>query len=272
MTSIVLHKISDSTGQTLDVVSRACLAQFSDVRVTEKRWTLVRDREQVNKVLDGIRALPGFVIFTVVDDELSEQLLLGCKQLKVPCIDLLNPVLSQMGNYLGLVRDSRPGSQHVMDGDYYSKIDALHYVLAHDEGQSLSDLHEADVVLVGVSRTAKTPTSIYLANCGFKTANVPFVPGMKLPQELLDAQRPLIIGVTKEPTRLVQVRLQRLTLQGHSEETEYTDLEAVTLEINEAREVCEAQEWPIIDVTEKSVEETADIIVHLYNARIDGTT
>ncbi|MBL4692375.1 MAG: kinase/pyrophosphorylase [Magnetovibrio sp.] len=270
MTSIVLHKISDATGHTLDIVSRACMAQFADVNVTEKRWTMVHSHDLVAKVLEGIKKAPGFVIFTVVDDELSEQLILGCKKLKVPCIDLLNPVLSQMGNYLGLVRDSRPGSQHVMDGDYYAKIDALHYVLAHDEGQSLGDIDDADIVLVGVSRTTKTPTSIFLANRGFKTANVPYVPGMELPQEVLTAKRPLIIGVTKDPQRLVHIRLQRIELQGLLEETDYTDIEAVTAEIIEAREVCERQEWPILDVTKKSVEETADTIIQMLNTRLDG--
>lgn len=272
MTTIVLHKISDATGQTLDVVSRACMAQFGDVEVTEKRWTMVHNADLVDKVLKGIRATPGFVIFTVVDDELSEQLVLGCKKLQVPCIDLLNPVLSQMGNYLGLVRDARPGSQHVMDGDYYAKIDALHYVLAHDEGQSLKDIHEADIILVGVSRTTKTPTSIFLANRGYKTANVPYLPGMKLPVELLAASRPLIIGVTKDPQRLVHIRLQRMELQGLTEETDYTELDAVTTEIRQAREVCEAQNWPILDVTRKSVEETADTIIQMLNTRLDGAS
>jgi len=270
MTSIILHKISDATGQTLDVVSRACMAQFSDVKVKEKRWTMVRNKELVHEALEGIKNAPGFVIFTVVDDELSEQLVLGCKKLKVPCIDLLNPVLSQMGNYLGLVRDSRPGSQHVMDADYYSKIDALHYVLAHDEGQSLKDIDEADIVLVGVSRTTKTPTSIYLANRGYKTANVPYVPGMKLPTELVNASRPLIIGMTKDPERLVHIRLQRMEMQGHSEESDYTDLDAVAEEIMESRTVCETHNWPMLDVTKKSVEETADTIIQMLNNRLDG--
>ncbi|MBL4747259.1 MAG: kinase/pyrophosphorylase [Magnetovibrio sp.] len=270
MTSIVLHKISDATGQTLDIVSRACIVQFSDVQVIEKRWTMVNNKELVHEVLEGIRQAPGFVIFTVVDDVLSEQLILGCKKLKLPCIDILNPVLSQMSNYLGLVRDARSGSQHVMDGDYYAKIDALHYVLAHDEGQSLADINDADIVLVGVSRTSKTPTSIYLANQGYKTANVPYVPGMPLPKELLQAQRPLIIGITKEPERLVHIRQQRMELNGHREETDYTDLNAVTQEINEARAVYEVNDWPLIDVTKKSIEEIADTIIYMLNNRLDG--
>lgn len=270
MSSLVLHKISDATGETLDVVARASLVQFPDVKVTEKRWTMVRSKELVKEALAGIAAQPGFVIFTLVDDELTEQLVHGCKKLKVPFVDLLNPVLSQLGNYLGTERDSRPGSQHVMDADYFSKIDALHYVLAHDDGQSLRDLDDADVVLVGVSRTTKTPTCIYLANRGMKAANVPIVPGMQLPKELVAAGRPLIVGITKEPRRLVQIRLQRLKMQGHTEETDYVDLNAVTKEIREAKAQYKEQNWPIIDVTRKSVEETAATILQLYHGRLDG--
>lgn len=270
MTSLVLHKISDSTGETLDVVVRACLGQFSDVRVEEKRWTLVRNKSMVSEVLEGIKTQPGFVIFTLVDDGLTEQLVHGCKKLQVPCVDLLNPVLSQLGNYLGMERDARPGGQHVMDADYFSKIEALHYVLAHDDGQSLKDLDEADVVLVGVSRTSKTPTCIYLANRGLKAANVPIVPGMGMPEELIGAERPLKVGITKDPRRLVQIRRQRLKMQGQAEETDYVDPDAVAQEIREAKRLYGEQGWPIIDVTRKSVEETAATILQLYHERLDG--
>ena len=270
MSSLVLHKISDSTGETLDVVVRASLVQFPDAQVTEKRWTMVRSTDLVKEVLAGIAAQPGFVIFTLVDDALTEQLVHGCKKLKVPYVDLLNPVLSQLGNYLGIERDSRPGSQHVMDADYFSKIDALHYALAHDEGQSLRDLNEADIILVGVSRTTKTPTCIYLANKGMKAANVPIVPGMTLPEELVAAGRPLIVGFTKDPRRLVQIRRQRLKMQGHTEETDYVDLDAVSKEIREAKSLYAEQNWPIIDVTRKSVEETAATILQMYHGRLDG--
>lgn len=269
MASLVVHKISDSTGETLDVVVRACLGQFSDVDVEEKRWTLVRNKSMVNEVLEGIRAQPGFVIFTLVDDDLTEQLVHGCKSLQVPCVDLLNPVLSQLGNYLGMEHDARPGSQHVMDADYFSKIEALHYVLAHDDGQSLRDLNEADVVLVGVSRTSKTPTCIYLANRGLKAANVPIVPGMGMPEELIAAERPLKIGITKDPRRLVQIRRQRLKMQGQEEETDYVDPDAVAQEIREAKRLYGEQGWPIVDVTRKSVEETAATVLQMYHERID---
>jgi len=270
MSELILHKISDSTGETLDVVVRACLGQFPHVEVDEKRWTMVRGKDSVHEVLEGIAAQPGFVIFTLVDDDLSEQVVNGCKKLNVPCIDLLNPVLGQLGNYLGMEHDQRPGSQHVLDADYFSKIEALHYVLAHDDGQSLRDLNDADVILVGVSRTSKTPTCIYLANQGMKAANVPIVPGMDLPAELLAAGRPLIVGITKDPRRLVQIRRQRLKMQGHTEETDYVDLDAVSAEMRGAKAQYTEQGWPIVDVTRKSVEEAAATILQLYHGRLDG--
>ncbi|MEG3616947.1 pyruvate, water dikinase regulatory protein [Magnetovibrio sp. PR-2] len=269
MTTLILHKISDSTGETLDVVARACLVQFPDMEVVEKRWTMVRTAAQLDEILQDIQANPGFVIFTLVDDDLSEKISLGCKKLKVPCIDLLNPVLGQMANYIGVARESRPGSQHVMDADYFSKIAALHFVLAHDDGQSMNDIEDADVILVGVSRTTKTPTCIYLANRGIKAANVPIVPGVPLAPEVLNAEKPLVVGISKDPRRLVQIRKQRLKMQGMTEETDYIDPDAVAEEIRQARKLYGDQKWPMIDVTRKSVEETAATILNLYNDRID---
>ncbi|MCW8916481.1 MAG: kinase/pyrophosphorylase [Magnetovibrio sp.] len=269
MTSLILHKISDSTGETLDVVARACLVQFPDVEVIEKRWTMVRGSVQIDEILAEIAENPGFVIFTLVDDDLSGQITHGCKKLKVPCIDLLNPVLGQLGNYLGVEREHRPGSQHVMDADYFSKIAALHFVLAHDDGQSMHDIDDADVVLVGVSRTTKTPTCIYLANRGIKAANVPIVPGVPMAENILKAERPLVLGLTKDPRRLVQIRKQRLKMQGMAEDTDYIDPDAVAQEIREAKRLYSEHNWPVIDVTRKSVEETAATILHLYNDRID---
>lgn len=271
MTSLVLHKISDSTGETLDVVARACLGQFSDVKVIEKRWSLVRNGEQIDYILSEIEKNPGFIIFTLVDDGLTEKLVYGCKKLQLPCVDLLNPVLGQLGNYLGIARGRRPGSQHVLDADYFSKIAALHFVLAHDDGQSMQDIDDADVVLMGVSRTTKTPTCIYLANRSIKAANVPIVPGMTVSDEILKAKRPLIVGLTKDPRRLVQIRRQRLKLQGHLGQSDYVDFDAVAQEIREAKRLYAQNHWPVIDVTRKSVEETAATILNLYNARLEAS-
>ena len=269
MKKFQFHKVSDSTGETLEVVARACLAQFPEINADEHTWSMVRSEEQVQNVIDQVRANPGFVIFTVVDDHLSEKLVQGCRDLKVPCIDLLNPVLSQLGNYLGTAQIARPGSQHVMDADYYSKIDALHYVLAHDDGISVHDIEQADVILFGVSRTSKTPTCIYLANHGLKAANIQVTPGIMIPLEAINAQRPLKIGLTKDPKRLVQIRQQRLEINGQHQETDYVDLASVSEEIKEADDLYKEHGWPVIDVSKKSVEEVAATIIQLHRNRLD---
>lgn len=269
MRKLQFHKVSDSTGETLEVVARACLAQFPETDATEHTWSMVRSAEQVQNVIDQVKLNPGFVIFTIVDDHLSEQLVQGCRDLKVPCIDLLNPVLNQLSNYLGTEQIARPGSQHVMDADYYSKIDALHYVLAHDDGKSVRDIEQADVILFGVSRTSKTPTCIYLANHGLKAANIQITPGIPVPIEAVNAERPLKIGLTKNPKRLVQIRQQRLELNGQHEETDYVDLGAVSEEIKEANALYKKHNWAVIDVSQKSIEETAATIIQLHQKRLE---
>lgn len=269
MRKFQFHKISDSTGETLEVVARACLAQFPETTAEEHTWPMVRSEEQVSEVLNKIKANPGFVIFTIVDDTLSEKLVQGCRDIKVPCIDLLNPVLSQLGNYLGAAQTARPGSQHVMDADYYSKIDAIHYVLAHDDGKSVRDIEQADVILFGVSRTSKTPTCIYLANHGLKAANIQITPGVAIPDEAVFAERPLKIGLTKDPKRLVQIRRQRLEVNGQHGETDYVDPESVASEIRNANALYKKHGWPIIDVSRKSIEETAATIIQLHRKRLE---
>ncbi|MCK5446015.1 MAG: kinase/pyrophosphorylase [Rhodospirillaceae bacterium] len=264
-----LHKVSDATGETLEVVARACLAQFPEAEPVEHAWPMVREENQIAEVLAGVKANPGFVIFTIVDDHLVEKLVHGCRQLQVPCIDLLNPVLAQLGNYLGTAQTARPGSQHVMDADYFSKIEALHYVLAHDDGKSVRDIEQADVVLFGVSRTSKTPTCIYLANHGLKAANIQITPGIPTPPEAIHAQRPLKIGLTKNPKRLVQIRRQRLELNGQHEETDYVDFDSVAEELLEAEALYDENGWDVIDVSRKSIEETAATIMQLHRQRLE---
>ena len=269
MRKFQFHKVSDSTGATLEVVARACLAQFPETTAEEHTWPMVRSDEQIQEILDNIKINPGFVIFTIVDDHLSEKLVQGCRDLKVPCIDLLNPVLNQLGNYLGAAQTARPGSQHVMDADYYSKIDAIHYVLAHDDGKSVRDIEQADVILFGVSRSSKTPTCIYLANHGLKAANIQITPGIQIPDEAVFAERPLKIGLTKDPKRLVQIRRQRLEVNGQHEETDYVDPDSVANEIRAANELYKKHGWPVIDVSRKSIEETAATIMQLHRKRLE---
>ena len=258
-----LHLVSDATGETINSVARACVAQFDHVRPIEHFWNLVRTTRQLDMVIEGIKDNPGLVMFTLVDDGLRRQLQDVCRELQVPCIPVLEPLINALGAYLGLESQSQPGRQHMLDAQYFGRMDAMDFALAHDDGQGTWDLHEADVVLVGVSRTSKTPTCIYLANRGIKAANIPFVPNCPLPPELDQVTRPLIIGLTKDPDRLIQIRRNRLRLLNQNDDTDYVDPEVVRTELAEARRLYSRKRWPVIDVTRRSIEETAAEIMML---------
>jgi [pyruvate, water dikinase]-phosphate phosphotransferase / [pyruvate, water dikinase] kinase len=259
-----LHLVSDATGETNHHVARACLVQFEGVQVKEHVWSLVRTQSHIEKILSGVESFPGPVLFTVVDDALRQRLVDGCKRLQVPCVSVLDTVIAALGDYLGAKSHGRPGRQHEMDKAYFDRIEAMDFTLAHDDGQATEDLDEADIVLVGVSRTSKTPTSLYLANKGFKTANIPVIPGVPLPDVLYAASRPFIIALTNDPERLAQLRRTRMMLLNQHEATDYVDLEQVRAEVADARRLYTRQGWPVIDVTRRSIEETAAAVLQRY--------
>ena len=263
MKAFHLHLVSDATGETINSVARACLVQFEGVEPTEHIWTLVRTHGQMDKVLAGIESSAGIVLFTLVNEQLRATLKDGCRRLQVPCISVLDPVISALGGYLGLKSRGQPGRQHELDAEYFGRIDAMGFALSHDDGQSSWNYEEADVILVGVSRSSKTPTCVYLANRGIKAANVPVVPGCPVPSELLAVKRPLIIGLTKDPMQLVQIRRNRLRMLPESEETDYVDPEVVKREVAQARRLCADHGWPVIDVSRRSIEETAAAIIQM---------
>jgi regulator of PEP synthase PpsR (kinase-PPPase family) len=262
-----LHLVSDSTGETVGIVARSCLVQFDTIEATEHMWAMVRSKDQVEDVLDGIRKNPGFVLYTIVNEDTRNQLEEGCRKLQVPFISVLDPIISKLGMHLDAEVHPMPGRQHVMDAEYFSRIEAMQFVLSHDDGQSTHNLDNADVVVMGVSRTSKTPTCIYLANRGIRAANIPIVPGCALPEELFTSINPLIVGLTKDPKRLVEIRRQRLRLLDQDETSDYVDLEKVSSEINDARRLFTKHDWPVINVSRKSIEETAATIIQLYNKR-----
>src|SRR5215471_2705484 len=267
-----LHLVSDSTGETVHSVARACLVQFDDAHAVEHVWSMVRTRSQVDRVIAGVEANPGVVLFTLVSETLRQLLQEGCRRLQIPAIPVLDPVIGALGSYLH--RESRgvPGKQHLLDSEYFARIDAMTFALNHDDGQSSWGIDDADVCLVGVSRTSKTPTCLYLANRSIKAANVPFVPGVPLPPELLAAKHPLIVGLTNDPERLIQLRRNRLDVLLHDYPGGYTDIDAVRAEVREARRVFAERRWPVIDVTRRSIEETAASIMQLLARRhgLDG--
>ena len=262
-----LHLVSDSTGETISSIARACVVQFDGFEAIPHLWWLVRNRNQIQHVIDGVRTEPGIVLATLVDPDLRAALEDGCRPLRVPCIPVLDPVMAALAGYLNAAFGVQPGRQHSLDAEYFKRIDAMHFTLAHDDGQALADIDEADVILVGVSRTSKTPTSMYLANRGIKAANIPLIPGHPLPFELARLEKPLIVGLTKDPDSLVEIRRSRLHLLQERSDTAYVDPEHVRTEVMEARRFFAKLGCPVIDVTRRSIEETAAEIMMLLNQR-----
>jgi regulator of PEP synthase PpsR (kinase-PPPase family) len=263
-----LHLVSDATGETLITVARAAAAQYTSVSPVEHMHPLVRSHKQLDRVLTEIEAAPGIVLYTLLDHELTERLEKTCRELGLPFLSILGPVLNLFQAYLGGESKPRIGAQHVLNADYFKRIDALNYTMLHDDGQHVDDMEQADVVLVGVSRTSKTPTSIYLANRGVKTANFPLIPGMPVPPKLEALAQPLVVGLTASPERIVQIRQNRLLgLRAEHEADDYVNRQAVAAEIAAARKLCGKHNWPIIDVTRRSIEETAAEVMALLADR-----
>ncbi len=259
-----LHLVSDSTGETLINVGRAAAAQYEGVSAIEHVYPLVRSAAQLDRVISEIRAAPGLVLYTLVGGDLGERLEEVARETGSPCLSVLRPVHDLLRAYLGAETTARPGAQHMLNAEYFKRIDAMNFTLAHDDGNLPEDLEDADVILLGVSRTTKTPTSIYLANRGLKTTNLPLVPGMPLPPAIERARKPLVVGLFASPERIVQIRQNRLSSLNADESSLYVDRSAVADEITASRRLFTRNRWPTIDVTRRSIEETAAAIVDLY--------
>lgn len=272
MKNFHLHLVSDATGETNNAVARACFVQFEEVEPIEHNWSMIRTERQLEKVIAGIKANPGVVLFTILDKDLRKYLENACRELSVPYISVLDPVLDVLANYLHAKARNLPGRQHALDAEYFARIEAMDFVMAHDDGQALVDLSKADVVLVGVSRTSKSPTCIYLGNRGIKAANVPLVPGMPLPPELEELEGPLVVGLTNDPNVLVQIRRNRLRMLNEHRDTEYIDPDAVKAEVAAARRLFTERGWPVLDVSRRSIEETAAAIMQMVEERQDKKT
>jgi regulator of PEP synthase PpsR (kinase-PPPase family) len=267
-----LHLVSDATGETLNSIARATVVQFEHVHVVYHRWSLIRTRFQLHRVLEGIEAEPGPVLSTLVDRGLRGDLETTCGRLGVSVVNVLDPVISLLQEQIGEQATARPGRQYVLDADYFRRIDAIHYVLAHDDGQAQAGIAEADVVLIGVSRSSKTPTSFYLANRGVKAANVPLVPGTPEPPGLEHPHCP-VVGLTLDAPALIEIRRHRLRLIAVGttggpirQDGDYIDPEAVKQELLWARRLCTSRGWPVVDVTRRSIEETAATVLQLMDA------
>lgn len=264
-----LHLVSDSTGETVGSVARAALVQFDNVDPEEFTWTLVRSKSQLDKVIDAIAENPGPVMYTLVDNTLRDQLKMECIRRGLPCIAVIAGVVNELSAYLGEETHASPGKQHELNEDYFTRVDAINYALAHDDGQAHWELEDADIVLVGVSRTSKSPTCVYLAYKGFKSANIPFVLDCPLPPALETLKKPLVVGLTINPERLLQIRKTRLQSINQEADTNYVDMEYMQREIAESRKLFTKHRWPVIDVTKRSVEETAATIAQYHKKHLE---
>lgn len=272
MDRLNLHLLSDSTGETLEHIGKAALAQFENVETVRHFWPMVRSEQHLERILEEIALNPGMVLFTLANPALRKKLENGCRAIGIPYVAPLDPVTDAMSHLLGQETRNRPGRKHVLDEAYFARIDAIQFTIAHDDGVGWENWEEADIVLAGVSRTSKTPTSIYLANRGYKTANIPLVPESPPPPSLFKLRHPMVVGLTAGAERLVQVRRNRLLSLNQAPETAYVDLERVNSEVANARRMFADQGWAVIDVTRRSIEETAAAIVHLYQERLKSMT
>lgn len=260
-----LHLVSDSTGETLMTVSRAATAQYENVQAIEHVYPLVRAHKQLDRVISEVEAAPGIVLYTLVDEEISGRLEQKCRELGVPFVNILDPVFAVFQSYLNVTQTHRIGGQHELDAEYFKRMEALNYTMMHDDGQIWDDLESADIVLLGISRTSKTPTCIYLANRGIKAANIPLVPQIPLPSHVKELKKPLIVGLVASAERIQQIRKNRiLSLNSEGYNESYIDRKEIAREITMARRLCSENNWPLIDVTRRSVEETAAEILTLF--------
>ncbi|MCA3554314.1 pyruvate, water dikinase regulatory protein [Aestuariivirga sp.] len=266
-----LHLVSDATGETLNTVAKAAVAQYSNFRPIAHIYALVRTPSQLNRALREIEEQPGIVLFTLVNPDMRRHLEEQCGTMGVPCLSILDPIIAILSQYLNASSRPQVGGQHALNSDYFRRIDALNFTMAHDDGQSVNDLEKADVVILGVSRTSKTPTSIYLAQRGIRTANIPIVPGIPVPKKLIGLQGPLVVGLIASAERIAQIRRHRLLSLKESRSTDYIDPRQITDELMLMKTLCSKNDWPMIDVTRRSVEETAATILNMQSEtrRID---
>ena len=267
MIRLHLHLLSDSTGETLENIAKAGLAQFDGVETIKHFWPMVRSEGHLDRILIEIAQRPGLVLFTIVNSDVRRKLEERCHALGLPAVPALDPVIDALSRLLGQEAKARPGRQHTLDAAYFRRVDAIQFTIAHDDGIGWEDWEEADIVLAGVSRSSKTPTSIYLANRGYKVANIPLVMESPPPPTLFSLNKPLVVGLTTSPERLVQVRRNRLLALNQAPDTGYVDQERVASEVTFARRIFSDNGWPVIDVTRRSIEETAAAVINLFNER-----
>jgi [pyruvate, water dikinase]-phosphate phosphotransferase / [pyruvate, water dikinase] kinase len=268
-----LHLLSDSTGETLETVAKSALARFDTVEIVKHFWPMVRSEGHLKRTLKEIGNNPGLVLFTMVNPAMRLQIEEACRHLSLPAVSVLDPVIDAFAAILGAATQTvRPGRQHALDNAYFARVEAIQFTIAHDDGIGWENWEEADILLAGVSRSSKTPTSIYLANRGYKTANIPIVMESPPPPSLFTVKRPMVVALFTSPERLIQIRRNRLLSLNQMPDTDYVDQDAVARESAYARRMFADNDWPVIDMTRRSIEEAAAAIINLYNERKEGAT
>jgi [pyruvate, water dikinase]-phosphate phosphotransferase / [pyruvate, water dikinase] kinase len=267
-----LHLISDATGETLTTMAKAAAVQYSQVRPIEHVHPLVRTPKQLERVLKEVEQSPGIVLYTIVKSELIEAIERRCRELKVPSLHVLQPIMRVFEAYLGAPQTPVVAGQHTVDADYFRRIDALNFAMAHDDGQLPQDLNTADIIILGISRTSKTPTSIYLAQRGYKTANLPLVPGIEPPVALVEPHSAFVVGLVASPERIAEIRRNRVQMLADRNLDKYVDRTQIANELTYSRRLCAQHGWPVIDVTRRSIEETAATIVRLLHDRQEAAS
>jgi len=270
MARLHLHLVSDSTGETLESIVKAGLGRFEGADTIKHFWPMVRSEGHLDRVIEEIVKRPGLILYTLVTGAVRARLEHRCVALGLPSVSVLDPIIDALAGFLGTTAVTRPGRQHVMDAAYFQRVDAINFTMVHDDGAGAENWEEADIVLAGVARSSKTPTSIYLANRGYKTANIPLVPQSPPPPSLFRLKKPLVVGLTNSPERLIAIRRNRLLTLGQAPDTDYVDVATVTAEVAFARRLFADHDVPVIDVTRRSIEETAAAIINLVQARTDG--
>ena len=260
-----LHLISDSTGETLTTMAKAAAVQYANMRPIEHVHPLIRSQRQLSRVLTEIEQAPGIVLYTIVNAELIAEIERRCRQIKVPSLHVLMPIMQIFESYLGAPQTPIVAGQHVVDADYFRRIDALNFTMHHDDGRLPDDLNQADIILLGISRTSKTPTSIYLAQKGYKTTNLPLVPGIDIPKALTEPHSAFVVGLVASPDRIAEIRRNRVQILSDRDLPDYVDRSQIANEIAYSRRLFGKYGWPMIDVTRRSIEETAATIIKMLH-------
>ena len=263
-----VYLVSDSTGETLDRIFLSLKSQFANFDYEKKEFAFVRTEQQIDKIIKECNNQENsLVLYTIVETKLAKYISSQSEKNNVPCFGILGNLILSFSKLLNQKAIHKPSAQHVLDDDYYRRIEAIQFTMSHDDGKKVDDINKADVILLGVSRTSKTPTSIYLANRGFKTINIPLVLDQKIPEDLNSNEKVCIVGLIADPERLADIRRNRVAIMKDHKLKEYTDLEYIKKEVDDSKNLFKKNNWPIIDVTRRSVEETAASILKIIEIK-----